>query len=202
MVSPSRARALAFRIQSSTKLPRRGTTGQPAAFTWKFGTFHAYSYSGGNYIENPLHPWHELSKRRWSARQEPLWLSIVATKHYGEGNSRCVRSWLSRRLRISFLHSLQKNGYAPDGTPLQGSQGNDALYGTVQLFPERPMLQMDQKKLKEQTDKAVDEIIRLHNGRESSGSKSAGSGERSKETKWRTVTLNWNITKRGNDTNM
>jgi hypothetical protein len=159
MGPPTRARALPFAL----KLEQRAPTGRPAAFLWKFSTYHAYSHSAATYLEDATHPLHDVSKRRWAAKQGPLWLSIVVKNQYGP-RSKCVRSWISRRLGISFRHSLEKKGYTPDGRPLEGNQGKSELYGTVLLYAERPILLMAQKLLQEQTDKAVNEIIRLHSG--------------------------------------
>lgn len=146
-------------VQSSA-LPRRGKTGTPPAFVWKFGAAYAYSYAGGTYLDNPLHPLYEVSKSRWMAKQEPLWLSFVAVKSNGE-NSRCVRSWLTRRLKGSVTESLRKNGYGRDGNPLPGSQKTLPLSGTAQFITERTMVKMSPDTLQEQADKAVGEIIRL-----------------------------------------
>lgn len=165
-MSSNRVRVL-FQIPSASTLRYCAPAGAPAAFSWKFGTYHAYSFAAAQYIENDNHPFNEISKRRWAAKREPLWVSIVATKIYGHSKSRCVRSWLCRRLRASFHHSLQKNGYAPDGTPLEGSSAKDQLYGTVLFYAERPMLLMAQKVLEEQTDKVVYQIIRRQRERRS-----------------------------------
>lgn len=190
MASPSTIPLLTFRILSSSKLPRRAPTGIPAAFSWRFGTCHAYSYSGANYLENATNPLHEVSKRLWYAKKEPLWLSVIAIKHRGEKNSRCVRSWLVRRLRTSFVESLRKSGYSRDGTPLEDIQGDkEALYGTAQFFAERPMLKMSPKLLEEQTDKVVDQIIQLQSGKQPKAKKSpstkkiSDSARRSEENK-------------------
>lgn len=165
-MSSNRARVL-FQIPSASTLKYCAPAGAPAAFSWKFGTHHAYSFAAAQYIENDNHPFNEISKRRWAAKREPLWVSFVATKIYGQTKSRCVRSWLCRRLRASFHHSLQKNGYAPDGTPLEGSPAKNQLYGTVLFYAERPMLLMAQKVLEEQTDKVVNHIIRRQRERRS-----------------------------------
>lgn len=127
---------------------------------WRFGTFHAYSYAGGSYLDNPQHCLYELSRKRWLAKQDPLWVSFVAIKSKGE-QSRCVRSWLARRLKNSFFESLRRKGYARDGTPLDGGQEKEALYGTAQLLTERAMVQVGAKALQDQTDEAVDIIIQL-----------------------------------------
>jgi hypothetical protein len=179
MISPTRpllARAL---LQPSSFLPRQQLTGAPAAFLWRFGTFHAYSYAGGSYLDTPQHALYELSKKRWLAKQEPLWASFVAVKSNGE-NSRCVRSWLARRLRNSFFESLRKRGYAWDGTPLEGGQRKEALYGTVQLLTERAILKIDPKSLEEQTDKVVDKIIRLQKWNTAGLARGLAAGQRRK----------------------
>lgn len=94
------------------------------------------------------------------AKKEPLWISAVAFKTGGH-NSRCIRSWLTRRLRLSFAESLRKNGYAHDGTPLVDNKEPKMLFGTVQLISEPEMLNMAPDIVQHQTDKAVEEIIRL-----------------------------------------
>jgi hypothetical protein len=158
MASSTRA-GITNLVQSST-LPRRGKTGTPPAFVWKYGPAYAYSYAGGTYLDNPLHPLYEVSRSRWMAKQEPLWLSFVAVKSNGE-SSRCVRSWLTRRLKGSVTESLRKNGYGRDGNPLPGSQRNLPLCGTAQFITEKMMVKISPQVLQEQADKAVGEIIRL-----------------------------------------
>lgn len=116
--------------------------------------------------------------KRWNAKKEPLWISVVAAKHCMENNSRCVRSWLTRRLKVSFSESLRKNGYAPDGTSLGDGHGDTVLYGTAQLFADRQMLNTSPEELDKQTSKVVDEIIRLQSvetpGRKKSPYNNAG----------------------------
>ncbi|PSS22080.1 hypothetical protein M430DRAFT_34087 [Amorphotheca resinae ATCC 22711] len=139
----------------------RRAMGEPAAFAWRFGKFHAYTYTASPNLEKNTHPLYEFTKRRWNTRSEPLWVSVIAKKHTGIHNSRCVRSWLSRRLRIAVNLSLKKNGYAPDGTRLEGPESGNHLWGTAQFLAEQPMIKMSQEQVQEQTDKAVLEIIRL-----------------------------------------
>ena len=159
----SRGSVSAGRLRSPLTLPFQDPTGTPAAFSWRFARFHAYTYTAVSYLDKPMNPLYNFAKRRWDARQEPLWFSIIAKKHVGVNNRRCVRSWLARRLRAAFVHSLKKNGYAPDGTRLEGSQG-DNLLGTAQIIAEQPMIKMDKEMVQEQTDKAVLEIIKIQSG--------------------------------------
>jgi hypothetical protein len=79
---------------------------------------------------------------------------------------------------MAFVHSLKKNGYAPDGTRLEGGQGNGDLFGTAQILAEQPMIKMDQEMVQEQTDKAVLKIIKLQREQVVARNKSKGSAGR------------------------
>jgi hypothetical protein len=108
-----------------------------------------------------MHALYQHTRKRWRTRQEPLWVSIIAKKHSGPQNGRCVRSWLARRLRIAFFGSMKKYGYAPDGTRLKGTEAGRDLFGTAQLLAEQPMVGISQDKVQEQTDRVVQELIGL-----------------------------------------
>jgi hypothetical protein len=52
--------------------------------------------------------------KRWQARQEPFWWSVITRKDIE--NHRTVRNWVARRLRHAFVELLRKKGYAADGS--------------------------------------------------------------------------------------
>lgn len=180
MASSAASRATSIskkRLPSALTLPYRKITGEPAAFSFRFGNFLAYTYTASAFLDKPTHALYALAKRRWDSRPETFWFSVIAKKHTGENNRRCVRSWLTRRLKMAFVGSLHKKGYAPDGTRLDGNQDHKALFGTAQMIAEQPMIQMSQKIVEQQTDQAVLEIIKLQDagrGRWKTGKGSAG----------------------------
>jgi hypothetical protein len=178
MASSAAGRATSKKLPSALTLPYGKIKGHPVAFSFKFGDFLAYPYTASAFLDKPSHALHALAKRRWDTRPETFWFSVIAKKHTGENNRRCVRSWLARRLRIAFAGSLHKKGYAPDGTRLDGNQGHRALFGTVQMVAEQPMIQMSQKIVEKQTDQAVLQIIKLQDAEQDQGNKGKESARR------------------------
>jgi len=83
---------------------------------------------------------------------------------------RVVRSWASRRLRHAFTTSLEKKGYARDGTRINGTENESALFGTAQLTPEMSSIKMSYEELVKQTDVAVLEMIRRQGAKEAQSS--------------------------------
>lgn len=164
MSNPAFAR-VSGKILSASVLQYRPTNGKPAAFTWRYSDVHAYTYTASAYLDKPNHPLYDFVKRRWGARQEPFWLSVITKKH--GHRSRCVRSWLARRLRLAVIASLEKNGYSKDGVLLDGIEKKKELFGTAQFVAESPMIKMSQERVQAQTDQAVEQMLRSIRSRES-----------------------------------
>jgi len=113
--------------------------------------------------------------QRWQSRQDTFWWCAIARKEFE--SKRVVRSWVTRRLRQAFVESLRKKGYASDGSRIEAAGNKPALFGTAQLFPERPILKMRFMDLVEQTDLVVQQIIRRQGRTEKQGFKSLFRGE-------------------------
>lgn len=73
---------------------------------------------------------------------------------------RTVRSWVGRRLRVAFIESLRKKGYASDGSSLPGTADKAPIIGTAMLGAVPAILKIKNDSLIEQTDSAVQMMIR------------------------------------------
>ena len=139
-----------------------------SAFRFRFKNVHAYSLTAFFELDVSTSPNRLQFQKRWDARSEPLWWSCVARKDMAQ--KRVVRSWASRRLRQAFTASLEKKGYAKDGTRIKGTDNESALYGTAQLTPELSSIKTSYEELVKQTDIAVLEMIRRQGEKEAQSS--------------------------------
>ncbi|KFY10754.1 hypothetical protein V491_07486 [Pseudogymnoascus sp. VKM F-3775] len=113
-------------------------------------------------LTTPAHPRHEIMKRKWESRTDPLWWSCLSSKQVGM--KRVVRSWLSNRARVAFVNALKRkgydtNGYRIDGNGDEGPKPN--LVGSLHLATRSELLRAKWPDVEEQADKIVAEIERL-----------------------------------------
>jgi hypothetical protein len=123
------------------------------AFGCRFRNLHAYTANACRLMEQNNSAVGRIFLQRWAERQDPLWWSCIAFIK-GFDSKRTRRSWAARRLRTAFVESLKKQGYAANGTRLDGS-GRKPLFGTAQLSPHEPMFKTKIEDLVKQTDIAV-----------------------------------------------
>lgn len=114
-------------------------------------------------LQTPMNPLWPRAEKRWETRTDPLWWSAIAHKNIE--NHKTVRSWAARRLRIAFVESLKKRGWAADGTPMNTFRQQKSLYGTLQMSPEDGSIKVGFEQILKETDFIVAEIIRKQ-GRE------------------------------------
>jgi hypothetical protein len=93
-------------------------------------------------------------------------------------NKRVVRSWAARRVRQAFVESLRKEGYAQDGSRIEGR--GLPLVGTVQFFPESTITKTKFKALVPQMDLVVREIIKRQSNQNRRGYKRFPEDEKKK----------------------
>jgi hypothetical protein len=130
------------------------------AFCAKYTKKYAYASTVSKLLDFPEAALHPKFEKRWQTRQEPLWWNVTARRDFE--HKRSVRSWVSRRVRVAFVESLRKRGYAQDGSRINGA--GEPLVGTAQFFPERPILNTKFKDLVLQTDSVVTAIINRGGG--------------------------------------
>lgn len=70
-----------------------------------------------------------------------------------------TRSWMAKRVRCAVVESLQKKGFKPDGTSLDGTQKE--IYGTAQFLPGPLALKLPYADIVKQTDTAIEKIIKV-----------------------------------------
>jgi hypothetical protein len=140
----------------------------------RFNKDYTYTISAAQSLEHDDTPLHNLYTRKWQERTDPLWWSVIA-KWNLETNKRVIRSWACRKLRIAFVESLKKRGFASDGSRIDGTGEEPSLIGTAQLTPELCILKTKHEYLVQQTDEAVKLIIERQNG---NGAFTKGTGVR------------------------
>ena len=148
----------ARRILEYTRL-KYATPKGVKAFLMRFNKDYTYTISAAQSLEHDDTPLHNLFVRKWQERTDPLWWSVIARWNL-ETNKRVVKSWACRRLRIAFVESLKKRGYASDGSRIDGTGREPPLIGTAQLTPELCILKTKHEDLVQQTDEAVKVIIK------------------------------------------
>ena len=62
------------------------------------------------------------------------------------------------------MEALRKKGFAPDGTPTEGTGRQAPLYGTLQLAADPGALKASSEQLAKEADSVVLEIIRRQEG--------------------------------------
>jgi hypothetical protein len=166
------SRAVHNRVLSYTRLKPVNLQGVKA-FKLRFNKDYTYTISAARALEYDDTPLHTMFDRRWKERKDSLWWSVIARWNFEK--KRVVRSWACRRLRVAFVESLRKRGYASDGSRIDEAGRELPLVGTAQLSPELSILKIKLEALVQQTDQAVKFIIDRQNG---DGGFSKGSGSR------------------------
>ncbi len=126
-----------------------------------FRTAHCFTISAVSFADNAFMPYRESRVRMtWMQRKDSLWWSCICLKQQELGK-RVVRSHAARKVRIAFVESLRKIGYASDGSRLPGPAAEEKpeLFGTAQLSPNRVVLNMKPAELVQQSDLLVQAIL-------------------------------------------
>lgn len=130
------------------------------AFDCRFSPGRSYPINSMRIVDDPRNPLYKQTKRRWLARTEPLWWNCLCQPRAGTSMTRrVIRSWLSRRLRQSFVESLRKHGFDVAGRRFPSGATGKEMYGTVQLTPRPSMMTASPEILQNQTDHAVRLLI-------------------------------------------
>lgn len=131
------------------------------AFSAKFSPSHLFTFTTTACLQEqgPLYDYH---LKRWESRKEPLWTSFVSNKDVS--NKKVVKTVFEKKLRGAFLKSMEKYGYAKDGTKLRGevstiNKNNGDLVGTVQFMAHSQALTTKSEDLQKQMDAAVQQMI-------------------------------------------
>jgi hypothetical protein len=131
------------------------------SFNMSYKPVHAYSLTAWPRAIDKIDATSlDIYNRRWNTRTDSLWWSAIAYKAFA--SKRTVRSYATRKLRVAFVESLKKKGFAPDGARLPSAIarfGTAPLFGTAQLTPDLPILETKMKDLVLETDKAVQRIL-------------------------------------------
>lgn len=101
----------------------------------------------------------DVFNRRWNTRTDSLWWSAIS--FLSTAKNRTVRSHAARRVRVAWVESLRKRGYAPDGSVLPGFHNQKPLKGTVQLSPKPAMLTTSSQEVASETDRALARFMEL-----------------------------------------
>ncbi|KFY12918.1 hypothetical protein V492_03584 [Pseudogymnoascus sp. VKM F-4246] len=113
-------------------------------------------------LTTPSHPRHEIMKRKWEARTDPLWWNCLTSGKVGPKSA--VRSWLSNRARAAFVQALKRKGYDTNGRRIDGNGAGvpkPNLVGSVHMMTRAELLRAKWPEVEEQADKIVAEIERL-----------------------------------------
>jgi hypothetical protein len=137
-----------------TSPPRAKIIRSVTAFTAYWTPRHRLPIHSKNTLDK-FTPLREAYKRRWEVRSDPLWWSsLVSLKTHSK---RCVRVWLSRRVRVSLKNALVRHGFNSDGTPL--APGGTTLSGSLDLLVLPSCLTTSWKDLEIQTDTLIDQVL-------------------------------------------
>ena len=126
----------------------------------KWAPHYAYALNTSRALESPHHPRHELSKRRWQTRTDPLWWNCLVSTKAG-GNKKVVRGWLNNRARVAITEALKRKGYAKNGSRLVKGSGDSMardLIGSVHFLLNHQMLHTSWPSLQEQADRIITAI--------------------------------------------
>ncbi|KAL3422306.1 hypothetical protein PVAG01_06462 [Phlyctema vagabunda] len=96
---------------------------------------------------------------RWAQRTDPLWWSSVA--FIKASSHRVVRSYMSRRVRLAWIESMRKQGWARDGSRLPGSKQQADLVGTLQMNAMISVLKLSPEELERTTDTILQTVIQI-----------------------------------------
>lgn len=110
----------------------------------------------------PGHPRHEVMKRKWESRTDPLWWNCLSSKQVSVRS--VVRSWVSIRARLAIVNALKRKGYDTNGYRIDGN-GDEApkpnLVGSLHLSTRPELLRAKWPDVEDQADKIIAEIERL-----------------------------------------
>jgi len=143
-------------LQNFTPRWRKGEI----ALSFKYRNVHCYTLNAIQWTQTSNNHTGVLAARhlqRWAERTDYLWWSALAHTNVGK---RTVRSHATRRLRLAFVESLRKAGYASDGSPLPDEENRAPLVGTAMLGATAAMLKTKNDALLEQTDLLVEHMIK------------------------------------------
>jgi hypothetical protein len=138
-------------------------------FKLRFSKQYAYPFTLSRFAEVDYLTKYNIDAPPYQTRTDTLWWSAVARKNVL--NKRVLRSWASRKVRIAFVESLRKKGYASDGSPITGSKNQSPLAGCAYFDPTEAILKTTVEELAKQTDIAVDKIIEAQSANSSLGRK-------------------------------
>jgi hypothetical protein len=146
-------------IAQPIKNPILGLPGV-TAFGCRYTLQKCFLASASAFTLNTGMPFHRSRVQRWFENTEPLWWSVIVKKD-ADHQKRTLRSWTNRRLRIAFTESLKKKGFAQDGSPLGGGegQGKGPIYGTLQIKPKPEVKKASMEDLISQTDELVKKLV-------------------------------------------
>ncbi|KAG9248070.1 hypothetical protein BJ878DRAFT_490098 [Calycina marina] len=140
--------------------------GLPRAFMLLWGNHKASTFTSALSQAKDARetdPFDKYFVKIWQERQDPLWWGVVTTKFKSQQAKikRTVRSWAVRRMKRAFETSLNRHGYAKDGTPLEGSKSTVPLSGTAQFMAEEYVLTIDPEELGIQMDYIMQKLLRI-----------------------------------------
>lgn len=113
-------------------------------------------------LESTTHPRHEITKRIWEARTDPLWWNCLTSKQVSFKS--VVRSWLTNRARVAFRNALKRKGYDTNGYRIDGKGDEDPkpnLVGSVHFLTRPELIRAKWPEVEEQADLIVAEVERL-----------------------------------------
>ncbi|OAF60832.1 hypothetical protein VC83_02281 [Pseudogymnoascus destructans] len=113
-------------------------------------------------LTNPRHPRHEVMKRKWESRTDPLWWNCLSSKQISMKS--VVRSWVNIRARLAIVNALKRKGYDTNGYRIDGN-GDEApkpnLVGSLHLSTRPELLRAKWPDVEDQADKIIAEVERL-----------------------------------------
>jgi len=135
------------------------------AYAIKFYPRHSFTFTANSVLENELNPLYKHVLKRWETRTDPLWYSFLCLKDAGE--KKVVKVHLQRRVKAAFLKSLDKYGFArdgtwmkrPDNTPSVNPYPGKDLYGTAQFLINAKCLKTKFVDLQAQMDKSIEHML-------------------------------------------
>lgn len=123
---------------------------------------HIVPINSKTQLTNPAHPRHEITKRKWEARTDPLWWNCLTSKQVSARS--VVRSWVNIRARLAIVNALKRKGYDTNGYRIDGNcdeAPKPNLVGSLHFITRPEILRAKWPEMEEQADKIIAEVERL-----------------------------------------